>query len=318
MSPNQTTPPQQLSSHDHLTALPSELLQEIISYLFPTHKPNRIPSRDRSRPGPHDLENLANTCRTLRHDVHAWAHHFLLHHQSITKFKPSRTAPCKRKQKQLSTSTSTNTTTISQQPNYLRSSRTRTRTSQALLTWSTTKCTFCGKPTTRTAILMNGLHCCTPCDSTHWPDKITHTAACREYDLDAHHLDPHSTSTSSHHHNGRRQIRYQGPAVRSGKYVCQGAPTTMFLRQDVEARAREVHGEGWREHLRRRREERAARREKWMEKRKREEMDEERRGEEEGGKEVIVLDGDDDQGEEWEGSGSENGDKEELIVIEID
>ncbi|PPJ60688.1 hypothetical protein CBER1_03449 [Cercospora berteroae] len=283
-------PPQSPPPVDHLTALPSELLQNIISYLFPTHKPDKVLLRNQPRTTPHDLEHLSNTCRTLHHEVHAWAQHFLLHHQPITKFKPPQNAPPSTKRKK-----QTSKTPVMSQTNYLRN---RNRSSQALLTWSTSKCTFCGKPSSRSAILMNGLNCCSTCDSTHWPDKITKTTALKEYDLKPYHLD----TSLAEEWEPAQLIWTWAKKVRYGVYICQGAPTTMFLRKDVEVRAREVHGQDWEEHLARKKEGRVKRREKWAENKKRKLVEEERRLREEErkrGEEAIVvgdLSDEDDEG----------------------
>ncbi|PIA88455.1 hypothetical protein CB0940_06811 [Cercospora beticola] len=300
-SPQPTPPP------DHLTALPSELLQNIISYLFPTHEPDKVLLRRAPRSAPHDLERLSNTCRTLHHEVHAWAQHFLLQHQSITKFKPPKNASAKRRKP------SSKTPTMSQ-TNYLRN---RNRSSQALLTWSTTKCTFCGKPSSRSAILMNGLNCCSACDSTHWPDKMTKTSALKDYDLKPYHLD-----TSLAEDWDPAQIAWiKAKKVRYGVYICQGAPTTMLLRKDIEARAREVHGQDWEEHLMRKREGRVKRREKWVENKKKKLVEEERvaREEERRRREEAIVVGDssdeDDEGS-FDVATGEGASAEEVIVID--
>ncbi|GIZ41212.1 hypothetical protein CKM354_000452500 [Cercospora kikuchii] len=289
---------------DHLTALPSELLQNIISYLFPTHEPDKVLHRRAPRTTPHDLERLSNTCRILHHEVHAWAQHFLLQHQSITKFKPPQNAlPSAKRKKQ-----PTKTPTMSQ-TNYLRN---RNRSSQALLTWSTTKCTFCGKPSSRSAILMNGLNCCSTCDSTHWPDKITKTAALKEYDLKPYHLD-----TSLAEDWDPAQVAWiHREKVRYGVYICQGAPTTMFLRKDVAARAREVHGRWWKEHLARKKEGREKRRENKKKKLAEEERvlrEEERKRREEA---IVVGDLSDDDNDDERGLEVEAAGGEEVIVID--
>ena len=229
---------------DHLTTLPSELLQNIASYLFATHEPNIAYSNNDSKRGGRkvaklqDLDRLAATCHTLRNEVMDWAHHFLIEHRSITSYNNTLTFLKSKAAKKARPTLG---------PNYLRRNKT-----VGLLPWSAQRCNFCGKRSARSAIMMSGLKCCSDCDKKEWSDKITKTDAMKEFDLKDYqllpHLDPEKTN----------RFRNLGiPRLRYGTYICQGGVTTMFMREDVRRFAEQVHG-GLREHMA----QRAAQREK--------------------------------------------------------
>ena len=147
-----TTQPQ-----DHLTSLPPEIQQIIIGYLFPTHEPDKAfesgtIGSDRDGLFCHPLDYLAATCKVLRGEVMEWSFRFLSQHPVITKYKTLKTTR-------------------------LQARRNLLRGRGGLLTWAEKHCVFCGKATSRSAILMNGLRCCTACDKEQWPEKITKTDA---------------------------------------------------------------------------------------------------------------------------------------------
>jgi hypothetical protein len=211
-----------LAEKDHLTALPPELLHMIISYLFPTHKPD-IAFEDHWDKThilkfQHPLDFLAATCRTLRAEVNDWAATLLRQHQDITRYQAS-VARMKGQRRQ----------------NWLRGRG-------GLLWWSERNCVFCGKATKKAAIFLNGLHCCQACDDMHWPKKMTKTAAIQDFHLTGHHLLLHKERTPM-----PAKLRAEGlgrlPKLRYGTLMTGGAPTTLFLRKDVEALARVVHGD---------------------------------------------------------------------------
>lgn len=229
------------SSTDHLTTLPSELLQAIASYLFATHEPDKalqsIIGQRTASAQPHDLESLAATCRILRNEVNNWALHFLLEHRRITGYaapESAEKAKPKRPKKSQPSSATLGT-------NFLRISK-----SAGLLSWSEKKCVFCGKTSARSAIMMNGLKCCKECDKVEWKDKITKTDATKEYDLKDHQLLPQRQKAGPILRNVFKELGI--PRLRYGTYVCQGGTTTMFMREDVRKFAEQVHG-GLREHL---------------------------------------------------------------------
>ncbi|SMQ53897.1 unnamed protein product [Zymoseptoria tritici ST99CH_3D7] len=156
------------NGQDLLSSLPPELLDEVISYLYPAHFPDRIlfPKQDES-PCSHPLDFLAATNHSLRSAVNAWAHSFLLQHAHITNCKPKTSLPSSKTKSKSKMKTAPS-------PNLLRGR-------SGLLTWSEKHCVFCGKNSVRRAILANGLRCCDACDRKEWPDKITKTQAQRDY-----------------------------------------------------------------------------------------------------------------------------------------
>ena len=229
-----------LHEKDHLNSLPPELVHMIISYLFPTHKPDIAfeDHRDNTHllKSQQPLEFLAATCRTLRAEVNDWAETFLRQHQDITRYQASvaRTKGAPRQ-------------------NWLRGRG-------GLLWWSERNCVFCRKATKKTAIFMNALHCCQQCDDVHWPKKITKTAAIQEFHLTGHHLLPHRERTPI-----PAKLRMKGlgglPTLKYGTLMTAGVPTTLFLSKEVEALARVVHGD-LEAHLAKRKVEKQERREK--------------------------------------------------------
>lgn len=206
---------------DRLTTLPPELTHLICDFLLPTHEPDIAFEdilKEKSIGTSHALDHLAATRHTLRAQVNSWAHHFLRQHAAITHYKGPK--PSKKKPKSLE--------------NNLRGRR-------GLLTWTETHCIFCGKKSNRSAILANGLRCCSACDREQWPDKITKTAAKKDYDLKDHHLLPHQ-----HQHPSPLLARHPAknlPCLRYGTYISSNVPTTMFLSSDVLALANHVHGD---------------------------------------------------------------------------
>ena len=206
--------------NDHFTSLPPELLHLVFGYLFPTHSPDKAfreedrPSNSNQRTTPHPLECLASTCTSLRGEIDAWAHHFLVTHQSITKYAPLKTSARQAVR------------------NHLR----------LLLAWTQRHCIFCGKKSARSAILMNGLRCCSTCDRVHWPDKITKTAARDEYCLKDHHLLPHQHIGVWSQGVWKGVHPWKCPKIRYGTYMSSGVATTIFLRSEVETLATFLHG----------------------------------------------------------------------------
>ena len=182
----------------------------------------------------HPLDYLAATCKLLQAEVMEFAKTFLRQHKDITRYKVS----------------TIRSKTYKPQTRWLRGRG-------GLLWWADRNCIFCGKATTRTAILMNGFHCCRDCDETQWPNKITKSAAREEYHLTDHHLLPHQQRTPI---SARMLARHPGgpPMLRYGTCMTVGVPTTFFLRKDVEALARLAHGD-LKAHLERRKVEREER-----------------------------------------------------------
>ena len=207
---------------DHLTALPSELQHLIFGYVFPTHEPDKAfeletTYYEKRGPASHPLDYLAATCRSLRGEVMEWSLHFLMRHHNITKYKPLKTVK-------------------------LQARRNLLRGRGGLLTWAEKNCVFCGKPSSRSAILVNSLRCCVACDKEQWPDKITRSDAKKQFDLKDHHLLPH------HHHSpsaAKLLAKHPGglPKLRYGTYMSSNVATTMFLKKDVEALAILAHGD---------------------------------------------------------------------------
>ena len=207
---------------DHLTSLPSELQHMIIGYLFATHEPDKAFDSDiydirKSIGASHPLDFLAATCRSLRGEIMQWSLHFHTQHQDLTKYTPLKTAK-------------------------LQARRNLLRGRGGLLTWSEKNCVFCGKTSTRSAILMNGFRCCNVCDKQQWPDKITKSDAKKKYDLKDNHLLPH------HYHSpsaAKLLAKHPGgmPKMRYGTSMSSNVPTTMFLEKDVEALAVLAHGD---------------------------------------------------------------------------
>lgn len=221
--------------NDHLTAIPTEVQHLIIGNLFATHEPNKAfecigdLTTSKKTPASHPFDSLAATCKTFRGEVNQWCLLFLTNHGTITNYKPLKNSKNQAER------------------NFIRGRG-------GLLTWCEKHCVFCGKKSARSAILMNGLHCCTDCDNKeHWPDKITKTQAKKEYDLRDDHLHPPLA-----HHSGPSlaKLLTTSPAMaklykkfgslsklRYGTYMSHNVPTTMFLRKDVLAQAQRVHGD---------------------------------------------------------------------------
>jgi hypothetical protein len=216
-----TDPPNH--ARDHLTPLPHEIIQNISSWLYAAH----IPDRELHRIDGHysgipykqshtrDLANLSRTSKLLYQQTNAWAHLFLHSHRDITKYRIFKTPKAAAKQQ---------------------------AALQKLLQWSVRHCVFCGKTSQREAILMNGLHCCRRCDREQWPDKITETQASKELGLTKHRdvVLRNSTTVVGQRQAQRLKLRY-------GTYFCMGVCTTMYLRKDVEAyvEALKSQEEGW-------------------------------------------------------------------------
>ena len=222
---------------DYISGLPPEIIHHICSYLFASHEPSKRPSeydagleddrtagKERLRPKKgqkdyhHDLDHLAATSTYLRAQVNEWATHFLLQHQDITNYKQPKVFQ------------------YGVRRNILRSGR-----PAGLLNWSARHCCFCGKKSVRSAILMNGLRCCRPCDDKHWPDKMTKTAARIHGHLRQDQLMPREAAVSPTCRD-LYAAKCGSSGIRYGIYLVYGQETTMFLRKDVEALARRVHG----------------------------------------------------------------------------
>jgi hypothetical protein len=165
------------------------------------------------------LDYFAATCKLLRAEVMEFAKTFLRQHKNITRYE----------------STAARMTTSKPRTKWLRGRG-------GLLWWADRNCIFCGKATTRTAILMNGFRCCKECDEAQWPDKITKSAARDEYHLTDHHLLPHQQRTPI---SAKMLARHPGglPKLRYGTCMTVGVPTTFFLRKDVELLASLAHGD---------------------------------------------------------------------------
>lgn len=198
-------------TRDHFSSLPPEVTQQIASYLYASHIPDKA-----YLPNPSaitistDLLNLASTSKTLHQQTNNWAHHFLHQYRAVTKYKDYKTAQAAARQRPL----------------------------RELVQWSSKNCAFCGKKSSRSAILMNGLRCCRTCDREQWPEKITKTEAIKKYNLKEHQLLP------SQHHAKKLLTLHPGlPMLRYGTYFSAGVLTTMFLKDDVEAFAELAHGD---------------------------------------------------------------------------
>ncbi|GAB7326191.1 hypothetical protein MBLNU13_g10188t1 [Cladosporium sp. NU13] len=198
-------------ARDHFTPLPPEVTQQIASYLFATHLPDKAYTSNPSAATiSTDLLSLASTSKTLHQHTNNWAHHFLHQYRAITKYKDYKTPQAAARQRPL----------------------------RELLQWSSKNCAFCGKKSSRSAILMNGLRCCRTCDREQWPEKITKTEAIKKYNLKEHQLLP------SQHHAKKLLTLHPGlPMLRYGTYFSAGVLTTMFLKDDVEAFAELAHGD---------------------------------------------------------------------------
>jgi len=213
-------PPNPLAhAHDRLTALPPELLQQISSYLYAAHSPDQaLNVLDDHHAGvpfkpqvPRDLANFARASKCLYQQTNAWAHLFLHTHRDITKYRIYKTAKAAARQNVESPL-------------------------QKLLQWSARNCVFCGKTSARSAILVNGLRCCRACDREQWPEKITETAARKQYKLFKHRCPMQGSSL-------RREVPRM--KLRYGTYFCMGVCTTMYLRKDVEAFVEAAMKEGF-------------------------------------------------------------------------
>lgn len=184
------------------------------------------------------LDYLSASCKLLRAEINDWAIHFMTTHSDITKFQMPKTA---KKDKTF---------------NMLRGRK-------GLLSWAYIHCMFCGKKSSRNAILMNGLRCCAKCDKAQWPDKITKTAALDEYNLKDRHLFLHRKHDS---HMPLTESERRLPRTKYGVYRSTGVLTHMFLRKDVERLAAALHGD-LDAHLAKRKVDREERKKKMEEKR---------------------------------------------------
>ena len=230
-----------MTKRDYLTALPAELLHEIISYLFLTHEPDKAFFRGARTEEEwlavyqcrHSLDRLAASSILLRAQVMDFAKTFLRRHKDITRYEATAARAMTKPR-----------------TNWLRGRG-------GLLWWIDRNCIFCGKASSRTAIMMNGFHCCRGCDDTHWPDKITKSAAREEYHLSDHHLLPHQQRTPI---SAKMLAKHPGglPKLWYGTCMTVNTPTTYFLRKDVEALATLAHGD-LKAHLAKRRVEREER-----------------------------------------------------------
>ncbi|KAK5121781.1 hypothetical protein LTR85_004656 [Meristemomyces frigidus] len=218
-SPKQAVIDLTTDGKDRFTTLPPELIHLVCDFLLPSHQPNiAFEAGGHDNTSPHALDYLAASCRSLRGETDSWAQHFLRHHASITRHRDLKTAK-------------------------LQLTRNFLRGKGGLLTWMVKHCVFCGKTSTRSAILVNGFRCCANCDKEQWPNKITKTAAKTKYDIKDHHLLPHL-------HPSPMRIKRPShlPRLRYGTYMSSNVQTTMFLEADVYHLAYHVHGD-WRKHM---------------------------------------------------------------------
>ncbi|CAK4030371.1 Hypothetical predicted protein [Lecanosticta acicola] len=205
-----------------LTQLPSELLYNIFDYLFVRHQPDQLSYHlDRPPPCDHELDKLAATCRSLRNEINDWAIHFLLQHQDITRYKPPKQ-------------------TVKKDKTF---NALRGRGAQGLLSWTERHCIVCGKNTQCWATLVNGLKCCRPCDKIFWPNKITKTNACKEYDLKDFHLFPRLYAGTAQILALRAKFPRGIPTIRYGTRDSAGVVAKMLLREDVRWLAGLHHGD---------------------------------------------------------------------------
>lgn len=198
-----------MAGHDQFNGLATELKHQIFSYVHTSHFPDKAKFENWGRykaPRP-DLLSLALVSKPMYAEVSSWAHGFMLKHTTITKYRERKTAKAAAKQNPLN----------------------------KFIHWSKHKCAFCGKTTVRTAILMNGLKCCTDCDRKQWPDKISKTDAKKKYHLSEEMLIPPLTR-----YGGRSTKGFKRPTY--GTYFCQGTLTTMFDEADVRRFAELAHG----------------------------------------------------------------------------
>ncbi|WPH04413.1 Hypothetical protein R9X50_00730400 [Acrodontium crateriforme] len=200
---------------DYLTTLPPELIHEIINHLLANHNTDIAFASRKEIDGdvPHPLVTLAASCKKLETEVNQWAEHFFKQHAAITHIKPP--------------PTNANPT----QRDWLHGP-------SGLFNWIAKNCAFCGKKSQRAAILANGLKCCSGCDRSQWPDKITKTDAKNQFALKEHHLLPHRHQFGQFAKSGATL-----PRLRYGTYMVSGVATTMFLRRDVKILADLVHGD---------------------------------------------------------------------------
>ena len=205
----------EIEARDHMSSLPSEVLQLITSYLLSSHDPDRAfrtyPETVTGCRPVHSLVILSASCKRLHAEVNSWAHHFLYEHRDLTKYKDYKTVKARAKQNPV----------------------------KDVLQWSTKHCVFCGRKSARRAIMMNGYACCADCDKSEWPDKITKTQAKAEYDLKDHQLLP-----DKHHSGSRLLAKHPGlPKLWYGTFISNSVATTMFMRADVEKLAKLAHGD---------------------------------------------------------------------------
>ncbi|PNS18399.1 hypothetical protein CAC42_6216 [Sphaceloma murrayae] len=210
-----------MAPSDPLTALPPELIQQILSYLLPAHTI--------SHPGPayyystqypvswptvkqrfaplapgNSLSALSATCQSLNCAVQAFSHRLLRSWSHIKPYKVLKTPSLEARRDHLS----------------------------ELYSLMRSHCVFCGKKSIRRAILMNELGCCASCDKKEWPGKITRTDAKRKYALRDEHLFTWGEARPDH-----------WPVCRFGKYVVMSNMCLMFLENEVEALGKAVNEE---------------------------------------------------------------------------
>lgn len=93
--------PEARRGKDHLTILPSEIQQNIISHLLPTHNPDSSSKQERKvkDPAEHSLDFLAATSRHMRNEVMCFARIWLIKNRDSCGFKNKtpREAPKKAK-----------------------------------------------------------------------------------------------------------------------------------------------------------------------------------------------------------------------------
>ncbi|KAF2721562.1 hypothetical protein K431DRAFT_207450, partial [Polychaeton citri CBS 116435] len=208
-------------SKDRLTALPSEILCQVIDYLLPNHDPDRVDHyynlacRPMWPSPPHSLISFHKTCRRLNAETQAWAEYFLRRHLNVTGYRDLKTA--KRQQAR----------------NFF----------QELNRWTRAHCVFCGRKSSRNAIFVSSFRCCSDCDKAQWPGKMTKTNALAVFKLKPRHLLPDRElrlmiKSGDVHDPDVTQVRY-------GKYVNSNVVTTMFALEDLRTVAAAVHGRRW-------------------------------------------------------------------------
>ncbi|OCK85971.1 hypothetical protein K432DRAFT_388218 [Lepidopterella palustris CBS 459.81] len=152
----------------------------------------------------HPYYTLAATSRHLRDVVESFCQHLLLLHKDIVKFNPT---------------ASENKVAVVYRTVWVK--------------WVARHCAFCGRNSGRKALMNRAISCCRQCDRKEWAEKLTMTAVMEKYNLSK--LDLFTPN-----------VLYPdnlSPALFFATYDCAGVETTMFMKSDVEARAKLIHGD---------------------------------------------------------------------------